>query len=87
MASTLKLEFQDDIQYQFCVNKFAAYYGFDGTRRQKVDFMQSKVIAFIYAAVEAEVIARKRDTAVDDGKTETATNLDLTKIVPSETQI
>jgi hypothetical protein len=86
MASTLKLEFQDDTQYQFCVNKFAAYYGFDGTRRQKVDFLQAKVISFIYDAVEAEVIAKKRDSAVTDGKTETATNLDVTKIVPSEQQ-
>lgn len=84
MASTLKLEFQDDAQYLFCVNKFAAYYGFEGTRRQRVDFMQAKIISFIYAAVEAEVIAKKRDTAVDDGKAETAANLDVTKIVPSE---
>lgn len=84
MASTIKLDFQDDSQYLYCINRFASYHGFSGTRKQRADFMQAKIIDYIYSCYEADVIKSKQDGAVDNGRTETAANLDKTKIVPTE---
>jgi hypothetical protein len=86
MANTLKLQFLNDDQYDYCVRKFCNYFNFDGTRSERVAFMQQKIIQYIYTCVEAQVVRNTQDNAIIDGQTETATNLNVNTIVPSEQQ-